>query len=355
MSPINTTLTPGFAVNGGAIDLERSPGNALAQSLTPIRLGGDNFASSMPAQKPNFVFGGFGGQDGGGFGGQNGLGGLGGILNSLLASLDSILSMLVGLFNSPQSGGVPQPQPPIQPYGGSPAPGQTGFTNATASSVGDPHESFNGTSTGGANVGGKWDSMTSHQNLLSSDSFDGGYRVSNSVTTPSDKGITQNGRVTVATDGGQTKVGMNANGSYDVTSFGRHVDLVAGQAVRLNENESVTLNADKSLTVNETNRNGGSIETTLRANGGGGVDVSNTAHDVDLGGYLVTKNDGGADPVAMAAGQYGSGSNTIAPYVGQRPAVTPQTELAAATSHRDRDDRGVDGTFAAESYEIEEA
>ncbi|MBD5654503.1 MAG: hypothetical protein IAI50_04905, partial [Candidatus Eremiobacteraeota bacterium] len=50
--------------------------------------------------------------------------------------------------------------------------------------------------------------------------------------------------------------------------------------------ETVTLNADKSLTVVDNDATGGSITTTLRANGTGGVDVTNNAQNVDLGGSL---------------------------------------------------------------------
>lgn len=352
MSIINPALlAQGFSTNTGAIDLERSPGNALAQSLVRAPLG-DNFAPSVPGPTPVQGFGGFGAGAGlGGFGNLGGQNGLGGLLASLLGSLDNILGMLVGLFNQ-QS----QPQPP----GPTPAPtGETAFNNATASSVGDPHESFSGTNAAGASVNGKWDNMSSHANLLSSDSFDGGYRVSTAVTSPGANGVTLNSHVGVATDGGHTNVGMNGDGSYDVSSFGRHVDLVAGQAVRLGANESVTLNADKSLTIDETNANGGSIATTLRSNGRG-VDVSNTAANVDLGGYLVSKSDTDADPVALA-GMQGGGypqapgwNNTIHPIYGGTNDLGAMASGYGRTSPQSNTG-SVEGSFAAEPYELEES
>lgn len=296
----NTSLGGGFPVANGVFDLERSPGNALARSLGPIDFGSDAVRIGPPYANPIVLPpGGVPGSgaptNGLGFGG----GGLGGIFQSLMGELASLFQQLAQLMGFASTAGGATTDPGVA--------GQQAFKNATASSTGDPHESFDGTRGDGRQNSGKWDSMTAHQNLLSSDSFDGGFRLSNTVTQPSPSGVTMNAHVGVATDGGQTNVGMNGDGSYDVTSFGRHVDLVQGQAVRLNENESVTLNADKSLTVTETNTRGGSIATTLRSNGGG-VDVSNEAHNVDLGGYLVTKNDGDGDPVASASPRYGAQS-----------------------------------------------
>lgn len=302
MSVIPTnSLGVSFPVAKGAFDLERSPGNALARSLAPIDLGGDTLHVGLPRLGPPFESPPASGPpSGGGFGdgiGGSGLaGGFGGIVAALmneLASLFAQLSQVMGLaWNA--NGDASQAG----------APGQQAFANATASSTGDPHESFAGTRADGRGESGKWDSMTEHANLLSSDSFDGGYRISNTVTQPSANGVTMNKRVDVATDGGQTDVGMNADGTTEVTSFGRKIDLHEGRAVRLNENESVTLNADTSVTIEEKNANGGSIATTLRSNGGGGVDVSNEAHRVDLGGYLVTKTDGDTDPVPLASSAY---------------------------------------------------
>lgn len=366
MSLINTLpLGSGFSATNGGFDLERSPGNALAQSLASIDLGHDRVrlephVRPFPADNSSLVPGPGGGW---GFGGgdQGGFAGLGGILTALLNQMTNIFAQLASLLRTSNGG-----QAPWNGTGGEQA-----FANASASSTGDPHETFDATSSTGERVGGKWDSMTSHQNLLSSDSFEGGYRVSNTVTAPNANGVTLNAHVGVATDGGQTSLGMNADGSYDVSSFGRRVDLVRGQAVRLNKDESVTLNADRSLTIVENNaaRGGGSIATTLRSNGSGGVDVTNRAQNVDLGGYLVSKSDGDTDPVALAGPEYGSptsgGWNTTYPIVGSMHPDLPTFQSApvlADPSFMNPSDPNVqlaatsfDTSDATQPYEIEEA
>lgn len=345
MSAIPTnSLGLSFPVANGAFDLERSPGNALARSLAPIDLGGDRLPIGLPRLRPpNEGFPGSGLPSGSGSGdgfGGGAFGGFGGIVSALMSEIASLfaqLSQVMGLASNsgggPSSGGVA---------------GQQAFKSAEASSTGDPHETFGGTRTDGQAVSGKWDSMTAHANLLSSDSFDGGYRLSNAVTKPSANGVTMNERVNVATDGGQTNVAMNADGSTDATSFGRKIDLVAGQAVRLNENESVTLNADKSVTIHETNTTGGSIATTLRSNGGGGVDVSNDAREVDLGGYLVSKHDGDADPVAVASATYG-GNEPNGEYDATQPRFALGSDANGFETYRSPDASQI--SYAAESFE----
>jgi hypothetical protein len=72
---------------------------------------------------------------------------------------------------------------------------------------------------------------------------------------------------------------------------GQPVTLQTGAATSLGNGEAVTLNADGSLTVQMQNQSGGAIVTNLRANNGG-VDVSDQAQNVDLGGYLVTQGEG---------------------------------------------------------------
>ena len=117
--------------------------------------------------------------------------------------------------------------------------------------------------------------------------------------------MTYNREATVTTHGGRTEISMRADGSYAVASHGRDVAVTQGKPVRLGGDEQVTLNADKSLTVLETNGTGGSIGTTLCSNGSG-VDVSSTAHGVDLGGYLVNRTDG-EPAAAQTAGTSGFG------------------------------------------------
>ncbi len=351
MSVINNLqIGPGFSPTSGGFDLERSQGNALARSLAPIALGNDNvrletqgrswLSPREPVPTPGDGFGFGGGQGSGAFGGLTGL------IGSLMNQMSGIFQMLASLLSSATGNG-----------NGSAASsgnaGQQAFAHATASSTGDPHETFDGTKTSGERVDGKWDSMTSHRNLFSSDSFDGGYRVSNTVTQPNPSGVTMNARVNVATDGGQTNVAMNADGSYDVSQFGHHVDLVQGRAVRLNENEAVTLNADKSITIAETDRAGGSISTTMRSNGSGGVDVSNDAKNVDLGGYLVSKTDGDADPVALA-GPHDANEPTYDFANGITP-IPAAPSFGSFASYDANANRPQELSYTAESFEPEEA
>jgi hypothetical protein len=204
--------------------------------------------------------------------------------------MNGFMSMLSNALNSLASmlgGGTPTPTPAQQTY----------FSNASASSVGDPHDAFDGTTGQGTSLNAKWNSMQGHQNLLDSDSFAGGYRVSTTTTPPAANGVTYNATATVATNCGATDVTMNANGSYAVTENGQNVTLTEGRATSLGANESVTLNADGSLAIAETNAQGGSVTTTLKSNGAG-VDVNASASNVDLGGYLVRQTDQGATPVA---------------------------------------------------------
>jgi hypothetical protein len=56
--------------------------------------------------------------------------------------------------------------------------------------------------------------------------------------------------------------------------------------VTLAGGETVGENQDGSLTVRATNAAGGSIATTLRANGSG-VDVTTHAHELSVGGDIV--------------------------------------------------------------------
>jgi hypothetical protein len=175
---------------------------------------------------------------------------------------------------------------------GSSAQKQAFFTNASASSWGDPHDTFSGSSSGSGSVNQSWDNMHSHADLLDSNSFAGGYRVSTQVTQPNAQGVTMNQSATVTAGGGNTVVSLDASGQYQISSYGNNVTLQSGQTAQLGGGEAVTLNNDGSLTVTDSNSSRGQISTTLRANGNGGVDVKAQASDVDLGGYLVSHADG---------------------------------------------------------------
>ncbi len=295
-------------------------------------VAGDGVSSGSNAASSGSPFGSlFGaGSNLGGLGGGGGAGGgsalssmLGAFMQSITQQLQSVFTMMTQLLGGTQAaqngqqsgsiGGVPTAyRPPTTA-----SPNEQLFNNATASSTGDPHESFSGTDAGGTHTAGTWDSMRSHGNLLSSDSFAGGYRVSTLVTDPNDKGITLNKSANVSTNGGATNVAMHGDGSYNVTSSGQAVALHRGQAVALGNGESVTLNADSSLTVSDTSASGGSISTTLKTNGSGGVDVSNSAQNVDLGGYLVRHAE------AAQQGQVSSSGATAGPAYPAHPLADP--------------------------------
>jgi len=307
MSFINNSMLSGF-------------GNAEQAAYGPPSGGAFGGGELLPAQSDGIAlapqYGGGGGYGGGLYGGPSsgstGLGGFAGIMNGFMSMLSNALNSLAGMLGGGTSTTAPS-QPQQQ---------QTYFTNASASSVGDPHDAFEGTTGQGTPLDSKWNSMQGHQNLLNSDSFAGGYRVSTTTTPPAANGVTYNATATVATNCGATDVTLNANGSYAVTENGQNIALTKGQATSLGANESVTLGADGSLTIAETSAQGGSIDTTLKANGSG-VDVQATASNVDLGGYLVRHTDGGAASTAFPP--YGNG------FVGS-PFGTFTNQLGASNS-----------------------
>jgi hypothetical protein len=192
--------------------------------------------------------------------------------SSLQGFFGPLMGMLQQLMTTLQSmmgyGGCPSP------YGGN---GEHFFQNATGSSDGDPHLSFNGA---------KWNNMASQPDLLDSRSFSGGYRVSTQVTAPNGKGVTWNQSATVSLNNGATTVTMNNNGEPSITSYGQSLSIARGQTLELGDGESVKCEQDGALRVTAQNARGGQISTTLSARGHG-VDVDVTADDVDLGGTLV--------------------------------------------------------------------
>ncbi|MGA2760328.1 MAG: hypothetical protein ABSF08_08430 [Candidatus Cybelea sp.] len=215
-----------------------------------------------------------------------------GLFGPLMGMLQQLMTMLQSMMGY---GGC------TSPYGGnggkggcgSPYPGNGScqprngehfFQNATGSSDGDPHLSFNGS---------KWNNMASQPDLLNSRSFSGGYRVSTQVTTPNNRGVTWNQSATVSLNNGATTVTMNKDGEPSITSNGQSLSIARGQTLELGDGESVKCQQDGALRVTAQNARGGQISTTLSARGNG-VDVDVTAHDVDLGGTLV--NGGEAQP-----------------------------------------------------------
>lgn len=195
-------------------------------------------------------------------------------IGALLGGIGSLLSQLANYLGG----------------GTTASSGEQRYANATASSTGDPHLAFNATAQNGTSANAKWDDMHSHADLLDSDSFAGGYRVSTTATAPNANGITYNGSAAVATNGGNTRVSLDANGNATLLEDGRSINIADGRNLDLGNGENVARAQDGSLTITDRNRHGGSITTTLRDNGSGGVDVNASAQNVDLGGYLAGAN-----------------------------------------------------------------
>ncbi len=189
-----------------------------------------------------------------------------GLFGPLMSLLQQLMQMLQSLMGYGCNGGC------------SPNGNERYFQNATGSSDGDPHLSFNGA---------KWNNMASQPNLLDSNSFPGGFRLSTQVTPPSAKGVTWNQSATVSLNDGGTQISMNDNGEASITNYGQSVSIAPGQTLKLGDGESVTYEQNGSLRVTAQNSLGGRIESTLTPHGKG-VNVDVTAHDVDLGGALVT-------------------------------------------------------------------
>jgi|HubBroStandDraft_6_1064221.scaffolds.fasta_scaffold180198_2 hypothetical protein len=196
-----------------------------------------------------------------------------GLFGPLMGILQQLMQMLQSMMGSgscsSRSGGYGGCQPPDG--------GERFFQNATGSSDGDPHLSFNGA---------QWNAMASQPDLLNSRSFPGGYRVSTQATPPNAKGITWNQSATVSLNNGATTITMNNNGQPSITSYGQTLSVGRGQMLELGDGASVKCEQDGTLRVTAQNAQGGQISTTLSVRGNG-VDVDATAHDVDLGGALV--------------------------------------------------------------------
>lgn len=245
-------------------------GNGSLFAAGPAPAAGDNVTRFVP---PWF-------NDGSGASSQSMFAPILGMLQQLM----QMLSSLVGYgCNGSTGNGLGCP-----PYGG-----QQYFQNATGSSEGDPHLSFRGE---------HWNNMGSQPNLLNSNSIQGGFRLSTQATAPNDKGVTWNRSATVTLNNGATTVGLNREGQPQITSYGRDISIARGQTVQLGDGESVTREENGSLQVLARNCDGGSIETTLSANGHG-VNVDVSAHNVDLGGTLVNgyerRRDGNGEPIPV--------------------------------------------------------
>jgi hypothetical protein len=201
---------------------------------------------------------------------------IGGGAMGIVSQLMNVLQQLLGMLGWGTGGSQPQTGP------------QTYFSSATASSTGDPHLAFDGTDAHGAAVQARFDSMASHNNLLDSASFAGGYRVATRATQPGANGITYNRDAAIFTNFGRTRVTLDNAGNATVNDNGETQSLAAGQSLDLGDGERVTRNADGSMEVLDQNALGGSIVTRLSENGAG-VDVNVQSRNVDLGGDLLRR------------------------------------------------------------------
>lgn len=196
-----------------------------------------------------------------------------GSMPSLMGMLSQLMGMVGQLMSMFGLGGA------ANSLFGNPQGPEQYFQNANGSSTGDPHLSFNGS---------HFDSMTSHSDLLDSDSFGGGYQISTAVTQPGANGVTYNQQASVSTDFGQTQVTLDNSGNATISENGMTYALSDGQSVQLGNGETATRSGDGSLVIQDTTGTGGSITTTLSENGHG-VDVNTQASNVDLGGDLVNE------------------------------------------------------------------
>jgi hypothetical protein len=190
---------------------------------------------------------------------------LGGSPASMQGMFGSLMGVLTQMMQMLQS---------MMGYGGC---NERFFANATASSEGDPHLSFDGS---------RWTSMASQPNLLSSNSIPGGFQISTQVTAPNARGVTWNQSATIALNNSATTIGLNNSGQPSISNNGQPVSIVPGQTLQLGNGETVSYNQNGSLCVTVQNGSGGQITTTLAARGRG-VNVDVTAHQVDLAGALV--------------------------------------------------------------------
>jgi hypothetical protein len=223
----------------------------------PLALGGDGITRLIPPG-PNAPFGpSWGsGNDGSLFG------------SSLFGQIGALLQQLGQLLQQFMSGN-----------------GEHYFQNANGASTGDPHLSFNGST---------WDNMQSQPNLLSSDSFPGGYRVSTQATPPNANGVTYNQSATITSNYGMTSVTLDKSGNATILQNGTSIPIQSGQTIDLGNGETVTRNQNGSLQIANVNGFGGTITTTLSLNANG-VDVNSSASNVDLGGTLVNGPNGASN------------------------------------------------------------
>ena len=263
----------------------------------PFARPGSNVAAAAPAPQPDGLAqpwwpaaagapprgpGGFGGI--GMFGSADASGGsLSGLIGNIIAQLQSLIG---GYLNGGQAAGGAQQQQ---------------FSSLDVSSTGDPHLAATGTRPGNCApaLNERYDSMTAHTDLVDSADVAGGYRVSTAVTQPDANGVTWNRSATVHANDGADRVTMNRDGSFVVVDDGEPVQLAAGQSLQLSGGSTVTRGNDGALTIAANGTGGGTIATTLRANGNG-VDVTTHAQNIAVGGDVVNHD----APPALAHGHH---------------------------------------------------
>jgi hypothetical protein len=256
--PTPLPMMGGNGPNGPAFDMLGTPNAAPGDGVTPqwwnSLTGSSTYGSG---------YGSFSGQNGG-----------------MLSIMQSLIGMVQQLVAALMSGGGGFGAP----YGGGQA-----VQDVNISSTGDPHIAETGTTygpNGPTSVNQHYDNMSSQPDLLSTHDVAGGYRVSTTTTQPNANGVTYNACASVSANGGRDRISMNKDGSYAITDYGQSIALTKGQTLTLSGGETVTANQDGSLTVNASNARGGSVSTTLTSTGNG-VDVTNHAHHVTLGGSVV--------------------------------------------------------------------
>ena len=282
-------MQPQWPGLGPTYELSSLDGGASDLTISPFRTGGGSPAQQSDAIARPWWCGNTGNGTSGGdplsnfFGSSNAAGNA--PLLGLMSGLIGTIQQLLGAFLN-QSPGANQPGTTVP----TPAGPQQGFANVDVSSTGDPHIAETGTrdaAGGGQAVDTRWDSMTSHDDLVHSNQIDGGYRVSTAVTQPGANGVTFNQSATVHTNFDQDSVTLNRDGSFAIFDDGQQVQLGKGESATLSGGETVSVNQDGSLKVAADDGRGGTIATTLRSTGTG-VDVTAHAHELALGGDAVT-------------------------------------------------------------------
>ena len=203
--------------------------------------------------------------------------------------LAQIAGYLSQLASNMQTQGGPQSNMPCgSPLASMQASTQP-FQNFSASSVGDPHDACHATTANGSVLSNTWDNMQSHNDLLNSSSFQGGFQIASQTTAPNAQGITMNGQVSIATDYGTNHIALNADGDASISTNGHWQNLTPGSSIQLSGGTQVSEDTNQRVTVTENGINGATISAVMQANHQGGVDLHVTGQDISVGGYLASQ------------------------------------------------------------------